>query len=100
MNRLRRPCCEHVRITRPRAAGFAGWIVPGMMLILMPKCPACLAGYVALVSGIGMSLPVATAVRTGLIAVCAAALAFLVIRLVHARLKKKEPHPRRHFTGD
>lgn len=85
MNPLRRPCCDHVKLPRQRAAGCAGWIVPSLMLVLIPKCPACFAAYVALGSGIGMSLPVAAAVRTGLIGLCVAALVFLAAKPVCRR---------------
>jgi hypothetical protein len=46
----------------------------------MPKCPACLAAHVALVTGVGLSLPAAGALRTALVASCAGALVFLVVR--------------------
>ncbi|MEO5912846.1 MAG: hypothetical protein ABIS50_01345 [Luteolibacter sp.] len=80
MNPLRRPCGAHVKIPRPRAAGFAGWMVPSVLLVLIPKCPACFAAYVALASGIGLSIPVADGLRTALILLCAASLGFLAIR--------------------
>ncbi len=86
MNLLRRPCCDHVKLPRQRAAGLAGWIVPGLMLVLIPKCPACFAAYVALASGIGLSLPVASAVRITLIVVCIAALVYLAGKPVCRRL--------------
>lgn len=61
-------------------AGFVRWLVPGLTLVLMPKCPVCFAGYIALVSGVGLSLPVASALRTSLIVLCVASLAFLAVR--------------------
>jgi hypothetical protein len=48
------------------------WLVPGALLALMPKCPVCLAGYLALATGVGVSLPVAQALRFTLMALCAA----------------------------
>jgi hypothetical protein len=86
MNLLRRPCCKHVKVPRQRAAGWAGWLVPSVLLVLMPKCPACFAAYVAVASGIGMSLPVASAARMTLIVLCVAALVFLAGRPVSRRL--------------
>ncbi len=77
-----RPCCKHVRLPRKRAAGIGGWITPGLLLVLMPKCPACFAAYIALVSGIGLSLPVVAVVRTTLMILCVASLVFMISRQI------------------
>jgi len=63
-----------------RAGELAGWLVPGAALALMPKCPACVAAYVAIATGVGVSLPVAAHVRSVLIALCAASLTVLAVR--------------------
>jgi hypothetical protein len=63
-----------------RGGEAAGWIVPTATLTLMPKCPACVAAYVALATGIGISLPAATWLRAILIAVCVATLTFVAAR--------------------
>lgn len=62
------------------------WLVPGALLALMPKCPACLAGYLALATGVGVSLPVAQALRFTLMALCAAALLWLAA--IQSRFRK------------
>ena len=59
---------------------IAGWVVPATTLALLPKCPACVAGYLALATGIGISLPTATYVRAILIILCVACLVFLTAR--------------------
>jgi hypothetical protein len=47
----------------------------------MPKCPACVAGYVALATGIGVSLNTASWVRTLLVAACVASIGLLTLRI-------------------
>lgn len=71
-----------------RAFRFFRWILPGTILALMPKCPVCLAAYIALFSGIGISLPVASFLRTGLIVLCVLALVFLVVRQIRRLISR------------
>ena len=70
-------CC---RAARDHGKEAAGWIVPTATLALLPKCPACVAAYVALATGIGISLPAAAWLRTVLLLVSIAALTFLAAR--------------------
>ena len=39
------------------------WVLPSAILVLAPKCPACLAAHVALWSGLGLSLSTAAYLR-------------------------------------
>jgi hypothetical protein len=43
-----------------RSINDAKWIVPGAILVLVPKCPLCFAAYIAAGAGIGISLTTAT----------------------------------------
>lgn len=61
-------------------SGAFGWLIPGGLLVLMPKCPVCLAGYIAVGTGIGLSVPAASHLRLLLIVLCAGTLAFLTIK--------------------
>jgi hypothetical protein len=65
---------------RGRIGAAAQWAGPLVVLALVPKCPACVAGYVLLFTGIGMTFAAAAAVRTGVIAVCGAVVVGLVVR--------------------
>jgi hypothetical protein len=50
------------------------------LLILMPKCPACVAAYVSLATGVGVSITTAAYLRWTVIGLCAAVVAFICIR--------------------
>lgn len=64
------------------AVALGAWAVPGAVLVLLPKCPACFAAWAALWTGIGLSLPVASGLRMALIGSCLAMLLLLAWRPV------------------
>lgn len=72
---------------RQRPAKVASFLLSSITLILMPKCPVCVATYVALFTGLSLSTAVAGQVR---MAICASVLAFLALtglRWICRRLK-------------
>ncbi len=64
---------------RRRGLEIAGWIIPSATLALLPKCPACVAMYVALFSGVSVSFASASIVRTSLLVLSLTALFCLAL---------------------
>lgn len=88
------PCCHRFRKTR-RAGRFAGALVPGVLLALMPKCPLCFAAWAA---ALGIALPAAAAepVRQALIACCLLALFVSLFLFVRSIIPNHDHHVRRY----
>jgi hypothetical protein len=63
-----------------RCRDIAGWILPAGGLVLLPKCPACLATYIAIVTGAGVSISTATYLRMLLLTICIASIAYFAAR--------------------
>ena len=76
-------CSQGEPTTTPivgRLGKASSWIVPGLTLALMPKCPACLAGYILAASGLGLSVAVAATLRSVVLAGCIGLLSLLIAR--------------------
>jgi hypothetical protein len=80
----------HSRRTGRRCAAqnSAGWILPGLMLILLPKCPLCLAASLSLLFGIGLSAQAATVVHGTIIAWCIMAIVAFIARQISSCRKR------------
>jgi hypothetical protein len=90
------PCCENSRgptFTR-RWVEVGRWMVPGAILALLPKCPMCLAAYVALWSGISLSLTVATTLRLSLLFLSGGLILLLVARNMRRLIQEISALPR------
>jgi hypothetical protein len=73
---------------------WSGYLLAGITIALMPKCPACLAAYVVLFTGLGLSLGMAASMWWFLIICCLGVLGFMSFRLVQSafrRLRGKSP---------
>jgi threonine/homoserine/homoserine lactone efflux protein len=73
-------CCEAETPPRRRGVDIAGTVIPTAVLVLLPKCPACLAAYLAIGTGIGVTISTAAHLRTLLLVVCVACLAYVAAR--------------------
>ena len=65
----------------------ARWVVPSAVLVLMPKCPACVVAYVAIVTGAGISISMAAYLRVMVLALCAVALAYFATKVLLRRVQ-------------
>lgn len=65
---------------RSRIAATLQWALPVTTLALVPKCPGCVAGYVLLLTGMGISFTAAATLRWSIIGLSITALAYLAIR--------------------
>lgn len=77
-------CCQQIKARR-----LAGWLLPGGLLVLMPKCPVCLAAYVAIFTGAGLSMPIAQGLRAVVIAGFVVSL-LVFVRAMFARKERRE----------
>jgi hypothetical protein len=87
---MNRTCCTVAR----RGGEVAGWVVPTAVLAVIPKCPACVAAYVAMATGVGISLPAASHLRTSLIVVSAVCLVIVAARFGVHLVRSKHPPKR------
>lgn len=77
-------CCR-----KRGAGGLLAVLLPGAAWLAMPKCPACLAGYLALVTGAGVSAGFTAGLRALVIfAALAAPLVFAVRLFKHHKNAK------------
>ena len=82
---MMRACCTTANHRKTptwvrRVREIFAWVVPSAVLVLVPKCPVCLAAYVMLWTGLGLSLSTATYLRWGLLFLCVASLLFLIVQ--------------------
>lgn len=78
-------CPSERRLSVGPAVTALGSAAPAIGLGLLPKCPACLAAYVAVWTGFGLSAPVAAHARTALLVVCVASVALLAMTIARRR---------------
>jgi hypothetical protein len=65
-----------------RLLNLIGWFVPTAILALIPKCPACVAGYAVIGTSVGFSLSAFAQLRLAIIILCLVSLSFVGIKSV------------------
>jgi hypothetical protein len=65
----------------------------GALLVLLPKCPLCIAAYVALWTGAGAAMSIATRLRPLLEVVFVVSVALLIVRWVRRGKRRIDVTP-------
>jgi predicted transporter len=78
-------CCDAARDRKTatwarRGRQIFAWVFPSAILVLVPKCPACLAAHVMLWTGLGLSFSTAAYLRWMLLFLAVASFAFLIAK--------------------
>ena len=68
--------------------GAVSWIVPSVVLAAMPKCPVCVAAYVALFTGCGISLAAASSLWWIVVIGCVATLLYLALQTLRRAMRR------------
>ena len=80
-------CCSRFQENTSRAkplVELGKWAAPGAAFLLIPKCPLCIIGYVAAITGIGLSFSTAWYLRSAMIAACIAGALYLIAQPIFA----------------
>jgi hypothetical protein len=64
-----------------RTRGAAAFALPSVALALVPKCPMCIAAWLAIGGGFGISISTAAHLRTGMVWLCWSVLVLLAARV-------------------
>src|SRR5580704_18257802 len=83
-------CCQAQTGRRPQRSWWqsaSGCVGSGTLLVLLPKCPVCIAAYLTLWTGAGAAMSVATHLRPMLAILFLATALLLIVRYVAARIR-------------
>ncbi len=72
-----------------RCLNFFRWMFTGSVIILLPKCPFCLAAYIAMATGIGLSFYIASFIRILLIILSIVSLSSFAAKLIYVYYLKE-----------
>ena len=74
-----------------RLSRAAASILPGAVLVLLPKCPLCLAAWLTVVTGVGFSAAAAARVREMVVLFSVVAVALAAAPIVRRRVSGRAP---------
>jgi hypothetical protein len=79
-----------------RFSGAAASILPGGALLLLPKCPLCLAAWLTAISGAGVSAAAAAGVRELIAVLWVGAVGLVAAQVIRRRARQRalSHHPR------
>ena len=64
-------CCRtQLSVNGSTMASFISMFLPSAAFLMIPKCPLCIAAYVAAGTGIGISVSTASGIRVSIAVVC------------------------------
>ena len=72
-----------------RRAGPAASILSGAVLVLLPKCPLCLAAWLTVATGIGVSAATAGRVRELMVVLWLAAVVLVAAQTIRRRVFRR-----------
>lgn len=72
------------------------WLFPTTLMVLMPKCPMCLAAYIALFTGLELSFTTARWLYITLWAFCILSLSYLFLKLTVTFIRNYHVNRTRH----
>jgi len=79
-----------------RLSGAAGSLLPGAALMLLPKCPLCLAAWLTVATGLGVSAGAAARVRGLIVIFWVAAVTLGAVQIIRRRGFRPPPWLERH----
>jgi hypothetical protein len=72
-----------------RAWEMTQWLCPTVAMIMIPKCPMCVAADIAIFSGLGVSVKTARWIQILMLCLCGISIVYLAIRYFRRRTRAR-----------